>query len=292
VSNRSEGRRPRARKRFGQHFLVDRKTIRRIVALIEPEPGEVVLEIGPGRGALTGPLVAVLSRLVAVEIDRDLAAELRTRFTGSELRLVEGDILQFDLAGVLREEGGTRLLLVGNLPYNITAPLLFRLLEQSGQISRAVLMVQREVARRLVAAPGSKDYGLLSVLLGMQATVVPRLEVGRRAFRPVPGVDSTVVEVRFAPQWRYPVRDQELFARLVRAAFGQRRKMLRNSLKDLAGAGGPVLLEKVAGNAGVELTRRPESLSLEEFARLSNAFARHLEAFPHLSGSSPEHEDQ
>ena len=290
MSGRSEGQQPRPRKRFGQHFLVDRKTIRRIVALVEPGPEEVVLEIGPGRGALTGPLVEALPRLVAVEIDRDLVAQLRVRFAGSGLHLIEGDILQFDLTSVLREEGGARLLLVGNLPYNITAPLLFRLLEQAGKISRAVLMVQREVARRLVAPPGSKDYGRLTVSLGMQATVVARLEVDRRAFRPVPGVDSTVVEVSFAPQWRYPVRNREIFSRLVRAVFGQRRKMLRNSLKSLVGAGGSALLEEIAGDAGVELTRRPENLALEEFARLSDAFARHGEAFSSLGGSSPGHE--
>lgn len=290
MNGSSADQRPRARKRFGQHFLVDRKAIRRIVALVEPEPGEVVLEIGPGRGALTGPLVEALPRLVAVEIDRDLVAQLRARFAGSPLRLIEGDILQLDLAGVLREEGGARLLLVGNLPYNITAPLLFGLLEQAGQISRAVLMVQREVAQRLAAGPGSKDYSLLTVSLGMRATVVPRLEVDRRAFRPVPRVDSTVVEVRFAPQWRYPVRDREMFSRLVRAAFGQRRKMLRNSLKSLVGAEGPALLEEIAGSAGIELTRRPESLGLEEFARLSDAFTRHRDIFSCSSGCSPEPE--
>ena len=158
---------PKARKRFGQHFLVDRNIVRKIVSSVQPAPEEVVVEIGPGRGALTGLLVEALPRLVAVEIDRDLAAELRRRFPEPRLRLIEGDILRLDLALLLHEEGGARLLVVGNLPYNITAPLLFRLLTYGDRIGRAVLMVQREVARRLVAQPGSKEYGRLTVQLAM-----------------------------------------------------------------------------------------------------------------------------
>jgi 16S rRNA (adenine1518-N6/adenine1519-N6)-dimethyltransferase len=263
---------PQARRRFAQHFLVDRAVIRRIASLVDPGPGEVVLEIGPGRGALTEHLAAAVPRLVAVEIDRDLVASLRARFAGTGLRLIEGDILRLDLGDILREEGGERLLLVGNLPYNITAPLLFHLLDNAGQLGRAVLMVQREVARRLVARPGSKDYSLLTVLLAMQAEVRVRLEVDRRAFRPVPRVDSTVVELRFVGGYRHPVRDREMFVRLVRVAFGQRRKMLRNALANLVASGARGELERRAMRAGVDLTRRPETLNLEEFARLSDAF--------------------
>jgi 16S rRNA (adenine1518-N6/adenine1519-N6)-dimethyltransferase len=273
VSERTEGGRHRPRKRFGQHFLVDRSVVRRIVSLVDPQVGEVVLEIGPGRGALTDSLAAALPRLLAVEIDRDLAAGLRSRFGEPNLRLIEADILQLEMGDLLREEGGERLLLVGNLPYNITAPLLFRMLEEARQISRAILMVQREVARRLVARPGSKEYGLITVLLAMHAEIEVRLEVGRRSFRPAPRVDSSVIEIRFSAACRRPVRDEALFGRLVRTAFGQRRKMLRNSLLGLMSSGKREELAELAERAEVELTRRPESLSLEEFARLADELA-------------------
>lgn len=263
---------PRARKRFGQHFLKDRSIAGRIVELVQPHPDELVLEIGPGRGALTEGLAARAGRLVAVEIDRDLAAFLRQRLAGTDCRLIEGDILELDLARLLREEGRERLLIVGNLPYNITAPLLFRLLEQAEHIRAAVLMVQHEVARRLVARPGSRDYSLLTVLLSMRAQVRACLQVAPGAFRPVPKVHSAVVEVEFTPQARCAVRDELLFGRLVRSAFGQRRKMLRNSLMGIW-EGERAELEGLAAGAGIDLSRRPETLTLEEFGRLSDAFA-------------------
>lgn len=272
VNRRPELRLPRARKRFGQHFLVDRASARRIVDLVAPLPGDVVVEIGPGRGALTELLLSALARLIAVEIDRDLAAALRSRFAECKLRLIEGDILQIDLGDLLREEGGKRLLVVGNLPYNITAPLLFGFLDQADCIRKAILMVQREVARRLVAQPGSREYSLLTVLLTMRAEVEVRLDVDRRAFRPVPGVDSSVIELRFADSCRHQVVDERVFSRVVRTAFGQRRKMLRNSLLGLVPDGGRERLEEIAGAVEIDLRRRPETLSVEEFARLSDAF--------------------
>jgi 16S rRNA (adenine1518-N6/adenine1519-N6)-dimethyltransferase len=267
----SAGPLPRPRKRFGQHFLADQSIAERIVALVQPRPGELVLEIGPGRGVLTQRLLARGGRLVAVEIDRDLAAHLRQRLAGPDFRLIEGDALDLDLARLLREEGRERLLVVGNLPYNITAPLLFALLAQADHIRAAVLMVQQEVARRLAARPGTKDYSLLTVLLGLRAQVHPRLQVAPGAFRPVPQVHSAVVEVEFEPA-RYPVRDERVFGQLVRASFGQRRKMLRNSLLGLC-EGRREELEERAAEAGIDLSRRPETLSLEEFGRLSDAFA-------------------
>lgn len=264
----------RPRPRFAQHFLVAQGVTEAIARLVRPAAGEVVVEVGPGRGALTEVLLAFVDRLVAVEIDRDLVALLRTRRGAGKLDLIEGDILQVDLREVLRAAGGCRLLIVGNLPYNITAPLIFHLLAHANCISRAIVMVQREVAQRLVARPGSKDYSLLSVLVAMRAEVEMRLQVGRESFRPVPAVDSSVVELRFAPELRYPVQDANGFDRLVRRAFGQRRKMLRNSLLGLNPAGGRPWLEKVGQQAGVELTRRPEELSIEEFTRLSDACSR------------------
>lgn len=267
-----DARRPRPR--FAQHFLVARGVIEAIAELVRPAAGEVVVEIGPGRGALTEALLAVVDRLVAVEIDRDLVALLRTRRGAGTLDLIEGDILQIDLREVLRAAGGCRLLMVGNLPYNITAPLIFHLLAHADCISRAIVMVQREVAQRLVASPGSKDYSLLSVLVALRAEVELRLQVERDCFRPIPAVDSSVVELRFAPKLRYAVQDVNGFDRLVRRAFGQRRKMLRNSLLGLNPAGGRPWLDEVGQQAGIDLTRRPEELSIEEFIRLSDACSR------------------
>ena len=267
-----DARRPRPR--FAQHFLVAREVTEAIAELVRPATGEVVVEIGPGRGALTEALLAVVDRLVAVEIDRDLVALLRTRPSASKLDLIEGDILQIDLREVLRAAGGCRLLMVGNLPYNITAPLVFHLLAHADCISRAIVMVQREVAQRLVARPGSKDYSLLSVLVALRAEVEMRLQVERDCFRPVPAVDSSVVELRFAPKLRYAVQDVNGFDRLVRRAFGQRRKMLRNSLLGLNPAGGRPWLKEVGQQAGIKLTRRPEELSIEEFIRLSDTCSR------------------
>jgi 16S rRNA (adenine1518-N6/adenine1519-N6)-dimethyltransferase len=161
---------------------------------------------------------------------------------------------------------------VGNLPYNITAPLIFRLLEQAPCVRTAILMLQFEVARRLVARPGSKDYGLLTVLLALRADARVCLEVDNRAFRPIPKVQSTVVRLRFRETCRYPVQDERMFVRLVRTAFGQRRKMMRNSLRNLQHPSGPPL-EDIASRSGIDLSRRPETLTVEEFGRLSDAFA-------------------
>ena len=264
----------RPRRRFAQHFLVARGVIEAIAGLVRPAAGEVVVEIGPGRGALTEVLLAFVDRLVAVEIDRDLVALLRARQDACRLSLIEGDILQVDLGEVLRDAGGSRLLIVGNLPYNITAPLIFHLIAHAGCISRAIVMVQREVAQRLIASPGSKDYSLLSVLVAMRAEVEMHLQVGRDCFRPVPAVDSAVVELRFAPKPRYAVKNVGCFDRLVRRAFGQRRKMLRNSLLGLNPEGGRPWLEELGQQAGIELTRRPEELSIEEFVQLGDAYSR------------------
>lgn len=263
---------PRPRRRFGQHFLVDQAVARQIVDLVQPQSGDLVLEIGPGRGALTGMLASRLERLVVVEIDRDLAAFLRPRFDGPGFRLIEGDILHLDLGRVVQEEDRDKLFIVGNLPYNITAPLLFRLLDQIGWVRRAVLMLQREVARRLVAHPGTREFGLLSVLVGMRADAEILLEVGPQSFRPRPKVDSAMVGLDFRPAWRYPVQDERMFMRLVRAAFAQKRKMLRNSLLALVQPGARQELEEIASRVPLDLKRRPETLALEEFAVLSDVF--------------------
>ena len=239
--------------------------------MVRPLEADLAMEIGPGRGSLTASLLAVVESLVAIEIDRDLTAFLRRRFAETGLRLIEGDILKLDLKQILRQENKDKLFIVGNLPYNITAPLLFRLLEQASCIRNAILMLQWEVARRLVARPGSKDYGLLSVLLTMRANARMRLEVSHQAFRPMPKVQSALVELCFRDSCRYPVLDERMFEKLVRTAFGQRRKMMHNSLRNLQ-QGSRKQLEEIAALAKIDLRRRPETLTVEEFGRLSDAF--------------------
>lgn len=263
----------RARKRYGQHYLVDSRVAERIAALVQIAPSEVVLEVGPGTGALTAPLIRRLGRIVAVEIDGYLVSRLRERFGPEHLRLVEGDVLRLDLEALCVDEHATRLSIAGNLPYNITGPLLFRLLEQRRSIGRAVLMVQREVARRLVAGPGSREYGRLTVLLGLYAEIRMAMEVPPRAFRPVPRVDSAVVECQFREQPRCPVADEGVFRQVVHMAFGQRRKMLRNSLARMLTSSERPQLPGIAQRAGIDLAQRPEQLSVTQFARLSDEFA-------------------
>lgn len=278
------GSRPhRPRRRFGQHFLTDDGILAGIAELVTPAHNDVVLEVGPGAGALTHHLLQRLERLVAVEIDRDLLAELERRFAGdTRVRLLEGDVLEIDLRALLREEGKEQFIVVGNIPYNITAPLLFQLISHFDIVSKAVLTVQKEVAQRLVSKPGSRDYGLLSVLLGTWAQIHLRMDVDRRRFRPAPRVDSAVIEIDIAPAPVVLIQDPRAFERLVRAAFSQRRKMLRNALKVLTAIPGePVeAIDSEATNewmhagaerAGIDLQRRAETLSIQEFASLSNS---------------------
>ena len=272
----------RPRRRFGQHFLTDESILAGIAALVTPGQGQVALEVGPGAGALPHHLLQRLQRLVAVEIDRDLMAELTRRYGADpRLRLLEGDVLQLDWRALLREEGMHQLIVVGNIPYNITAPLLFQLIAHFDIVVKGVLTVQREVARRLTAKPGSRDYGLRSVLLGTRADVQLRMEVDRSRFRPVPRVDSAVIAIDIAPAPVVSINDSRGFERLVRAAFSQRRKMLRNSLKSLFAStessheavretSADERVQVAAERSGFDLSRRAETLSIQEFATLSN----------------------
>ncbi len=251
----------RPRKRFGQNFLRDATVVARIVAAIAPRPNERLVEIGPGEGALTDPLLAAAGTLTAIELDRDLVARLRTRFPPDVgLTLIEGDALAFDFR-TLATEGPLRL--VGNLPYNISTPLLFHLFAQCEAIADMHFMLQREVVERLAAAPGRKAYGRLSVMTQYACTVTPLLQVPPGAFRPPPKVDSTVV--RLVPHATPPVAVAEpaRLRALVAAAFAQRRKTLRNSLRDHLDA-------NAMQAAGIDPGRRAETLSLVEFAALAN----------------------
>jgi 16S rRNA (adenine1518-N6/adenine1519-N6)-dimethyltransferase len=258
----------RARKRFGQHFL-ESSWVPKVVDAIQPEPGDVFLEIGPGRGALTFALAERAAAVVAIEIDRTLAAELR-RSAPSNVTVVESDILRIDLAAVVREHAAGRPVRVaGNLPYNISSPILFRLIglfRAGAGIGDATVMLQLEVAERLAAGPGSRDYGVLSILASLWADIDLILTLPPGAFRPVPKIRSAVVRLRFR-QPRVDVPDPGSFEALVKALFSHRRKTLSNALKPFAAIRGRDAAA-VLREAGLDGRRRPETLDLEELARL------------------------
>ncbi len=251
----------RARKRFGQHFLHDPGVIARIVAAIDPKPGERIVEIGPGRGALTRPLLDRCGRVEVIEIDRDVIPVLQRHCAGAgELIVHEADVLEVDMATL--HGGGRPLRICGNLPYNISTPLLFHLLESRAVIADMHFMLQKEVVERMAAKPGGKEYGRLTVMLAAVCRVESLFRVGRGAFNPPPGVDSAVVRLTPHANAPFPLPDRARFARFVGAAFSMRRKTLRNSLRGLVG---PAEFEA----AGIESGRRPETLSPAEFAKLA-----------------------
>jgi 16S rRNA (adenine1518-N6/adenine1519-N6)-dimethyltransferase len=260
----------RPRKRWGQHFLCDPAVARRIVDTAELGPGAPVLEIGPGLGALTDELAARAGPLYLVEIDPGLAGRLAARHADNpQVRVLEGDVLALPLAEMVSEPSVT---VVANLPYNIATPVLFRLLDLRARFPRAVVMLQREMAARLAARAGSADYGVTSVLVQAFAEVRVAFGVSRRSFLPRPDVDSAVVDIRWSAGPRAEVGDVELFRDVVRAAFGQRRKMLRNALAALAARRG-VAPEAACARAAIAPTARAETLDLGAFARLARAFA-------------------
>jgi 16S rRNA (adenine1518-N6/adenine1519-N6)-dimethyltransferase len=263
----------RPQKRWGQHFLCDPAVAHRIVEAAQLAPGATVLEIGPGLGALTDALAARAGRLYLVEIDRGLAARLCERYAAQpHVEVLVGDVLGLPLERVI---AGDDVTAVANLPYNVSTPVLFRLLALRGRVRRAVLMLQREVAERLVAPAGADARGVLSVMVQTWAAVRVAFNVSRRSFLPQPRVDSTVVVVEIADTPRVPIANAVLYADVVRAAFGQRRKMLRNALAGLAGARGLTgeRLEHCFARAGVDPRARAETLGLDDFARLADALA-------------------
>lgn len=250
----------RARKRFGQHFLRDRRVVERIIRAFDPQPADTVVEIGPGEGVLTQELIGRVGRLHAIELDRDLVARLRQRFPPEVLTLHGVDALGFDF-GTLAPPGG-RLRVIGNLPYNISTPLLFHLLGQIDVVQDMLFMLQKEVVDRLAAQPGSADYGRLSVMIQWRLQVEKLFEVGPGAFSPAPRVDSAVV--RLVPHVTAPidVPDPDRFRRIVQAAFAQPRKTLRNNLKGTVAA---AEMQRI----GIDPSRRAQTLTLEELARLA-----------------------
>lgn len=259
-----------AKSKLGQNFLRDQNAAARIVAALGDLAGATVVEIGPGRGAITSSLAAKASRVIAVELDYDLAAALRTQSDPARVKVVEQDVLEFDFAAAANA-AGTRLRVVGNLPYYITSPILRRLAGQHSAIETAVLMVQREVADRVTAHPGSRDYGLLSVLVQSHGPVEPLFTLPPGAFSPPPQVHSTVFRWRFAPRFKELGVEQAGFLRFVGQAFAQKRKTLANNLR--AAGFAPEFAYEALAQAGIDLKARAESLPIEFLAALCRVLA-------------------
>ncbi|MES2356672.1 MAG: 16S rRNA (adenine(1518)-N(6)/adenine(1519)-N(6))-dimethyltransferase RsmA [Pseudomonadota bacterium] len=246
------------RKRFGQHFLVDQHYIRRIVESIGAQRSELMVEIGPGLAALTNPLLERLAHLHVVEIDRDIVAHLEATYTKDRLTIYSADALKFDFGSI-----GEKLRVVGNLPYNISSPLLFHLAQYAERIVDMTFMLQKEVVDRMVAAPSTSDYGRLSVMLQSQFAMERLFIVPPGAFRPPPKVDSAIV--RMIPLTKDALRpnDEKEFGRIVNAGFSQRRKTLRNTLK-------PWLGEADFNALALDPQLRAENLSVADFIRVAD----------------------
>ena len=249
------------RKRFGQNFLVDQQVIRDIIFAINPSENDVIVEIGPGLGALTRPLLQTLKHLHVVEIDRDIVKRLREEHPPTRLTIHEADALRFDFSSI-----GDRFRVVGNLPYNISTPLLFHLSEFSTHLIDLHFMLQKEVVERMVATPGTKDYGRLSVMLQYCFTMEYLFTVPPDAFRPAPKVESAIVRMVPFTTPAYPAKNEQLFAKIVAAGFGQRRKTLRNTLHDFMS---PEDFSRVA----IDPQLRAENLSVEAFVQIANYLA-------------------
>lgn len=245
------------RKRFGQHFLVDQGIIHAIVNAIHPQPGEVLVEIGPGLGAITTPLLERIPHLHVVELDRDIITRLKKAWPPERLSIHEGDALKFDFGSL-----GQAIRVCGNLPYNISSPLMFHLMGYAGHISDMTFMLQKEVVERMVAAPSTHDYGRLSVMLQRRFHMESLFNVPPEAFDPPPRVESAIVRMIPKKPGEYPVLDEQRFAEIVASAFSQRRKTLRNTL-------GKVIGDACFKDAGIDPGMRAENLRLEDFEAIT-----------------------
>jgi 16S rRNA (adenine1518-N6/adenine1519-N6)-dimethyltransferase len=254
------------KSKLGQNFLRDQVAIVRIAAALGDVAGQTVVEIGPGEGAITRALIERAAHVTAIEVDHSLAVALRAYFPSDKLTVIEQDVLQFDFAAVA-EAAGRRLAVAGNLPYYITSPILLRLAENHASLDRAVLMVQREVADRVTAEPGSRDYGLLSVTVQMYGPVERLFTLPPAAFSPPPEVHSTVFRWRFAPRFAELGVSEEGFIRFAKIAFAQKRKTLANNLR-AAGFEAEAVQAALAA-AGIQAQARAEALSIEALAALS-----------------------
>lgn len=256
----------RPKKSFGQHFLHDRRYIDRIVSAVSPRADDFVVEIGPGEGALTLPLLAAAGKLTAIELDTDLIPGLQARAAGiGELQIIHADVLKVDFSALAHRHGVPQLRLAGNLPYYISSPILFHCVEHFDAIRDLHFMLQKEVVERMAAAPGSKAYGRLSVMLQLACRVEPLFEVPPEAFRPPPKVDSMVVRLLpLAAHERHDAAAGDVYA-VVKAAFGQRRKTLANALKQL-------LDSDAIRRAEVDPKARAETLAPADFVRLAKIY--------------------
>ncbi|MHC1698275.1 MAG: 16S rRNA (adenine(1518)-N(6)/adenine(1519)-N(6))-dimethyltransferase RsmA [Geobacteraceae bacterium] len=265
----------RAKKALGQNFLVDGNVIDNIIRAAQVGADENVLEVGPGRGALTSLLSERAAQVVAVEWDRDLVPLLKDGVGSKEtVEVVHGDILRVDLPGVLCPVRHGRWKVVANLPYNISSQVLFKFIENRPLFSELILMLQKEVGERLLAQPDTKEYGVLTVLCRLVFDIEKVFLVKPTSFRPIPKVDSIVLRFRVLPSNRLDVGDEKLFRIVVKAAFSQRRKTLWNCLKSVDPLSEPNLLEQVFEKSGIDKARRGETLSLQEFADLTKAVAQ------------------
>ena len=258
-----------AKKHLGQNFLHDTSVIDKIVQAVDPKPGDAIVEIGPGQGALTFPLLKKHGAITAIEFDRDLHAPLQAAAREhGVLRLIEGDVLGVDFTALAAElaPAGGKIRLVGNLPYNLSSPILFHALDHAPSVRDMHFMLQKEVVERMASGPGSKVYGRLSVMLQAYCTVTPLFVVPPGAFRPAPKIDSAVVRLVPKPVEAIHVADRKVFADVVRAAFGQRRKTLRNALNGVA---------EVAAieAAGLRADARAEQVEVAGFVGLANLLA-------------------
>jgi len=251
----------RARRRFGQHFLADPSYIARLVRAIDPQEDNRIVEVGPGLGALTEPLLRRVNTLHVIEIDRDIVARLSSRFSTDRLLIHQGDALEFDFSSL-----GPQLRVVGNLPYNISSPLLFHVADHMAAVRDCHFMLQKEVVDRLAAAPGSKIYGRLSVMIQYRFNAEKLFNVPAGAFRPAPQVESAFVRLTPYAQLPWPARDEQLLSAIVNRAFTLRRKTLRNALTDFVDAD---QLRDLSIDPGL----RPEQLPVEAFVRIANAVA-------------------
>ncbi|MDP1681754.1 MAG: 16S rRNA (adenine(1518)-N(6)/adenine(1519)-N(6))-dimethyltransferase RsmA [Burkholderiales bacterium] len=252
-----------AKKRFGQNFLRDAHFVRACIEAIRPQAGDTLVEIGPGLGALTRPLLAQLPHLHVVEIDRDLIAKLHAEFPPARMTIHQGDALKFDFSKI-----GDKLRIVGNLPYNISTPLLFHLADFAERIVDMHFMLQKEVVERMVAAPSSSDYGRLSVMLQYRFDMVHLFDVPGEAFHPVPKVTSSFVRMRPLHPLPNPARDPAMFAKIVSAAFSTRRKTLRNALK-------AHLTDHDFAALGIDPILRAENLGVADYVRIANHLLAH-----------------
>ena len=262
----------RARKSLGQNFLIDANQQRRIVAALDPSPDDTVIEIGPGQGALTRHLAASVGRLILIELDRDLAPALAEEYAAApHVTVVQADVLDTDLRALV---GGdmAHVKVIGNIPYNITTPIIFRLLERDLRPERIVLMIQREVADRILAEPGDGEYGALSVGVRSVARVERLFHVGRGSFRPVPGVDSSVIRIVPITPAPLSARDEDDLRELTRAAFSWRRKQLQKTIRSApAYALDADAVAELERRTGIPLQQRPEQLSPDALIRLARA---------------------